>query len=75
MSDQVLGGVQRLVTEANRRGVSPSGLALAWVMSRANVTAPVVGPRRLEHLAAVREALDLQLDGDEQERLVSLVSA
>jgi aryl-alcohol dehydrogenase-like predicted oxidoreductase len=75
MSDQVLGGVQRLVTEANRRGVSPSGLALAWVMSRANVTAPVVGPRRLEHFAAVREALDLQLDSDEQERLVSLVSA
>jgi 1-deoxyxylulose-5-phosphate synthase len=75
MSDQLLVGVQRLVGEATRRGVSPSGLALAWVMSRANVTAPVVGPRRLEHLAAIREALDLQLDVHEQERLISLVSA
>jgi aryl-alcohol dehydrogenase-like predicted oxidoreductase len=75
MSDPVLEGVQRLADEANRRGVSPSGLALAWVMSRANVTAPVVGPRRLEHLAAIREAMHLHLDTDEQERLVSLVTA
>lgn len=72
---QVLEGVQRFAREASRRGVSPSGLALAWVMSHGNVTAPVVGPRRLEHFAAVREALDLRLDADEQEQLVSLISA
>jgi aryl-alcohol dehydrogenase (NADP+) len=74
MSDQVLERVQRLADEASRRGVSLSGLALAWVMSRANVTAPVVGPRRLEHFAAIREAMHLHLDMDEQERLVSLVT-
>jgi aryl-alcohol dehydrogenase-like predicted oxidoreductase len=67
--------VQRFAVEADRRGASPSGLALAWVMSRPNVTAPVVGPRRLEHLAGIREALALQLDVDEQERLASLISA
>jgi 1-deoxyxylulose-5-phosphate synthase len=74
-TDQTLEGVQRVAGEAGRRGVSPSGLALAWVMSRPNVTAPVVGPRRLEHLTAVREALELPLDVDEQERLASLISA
>jgi len=75
MSDRNLEGVQRFAGEADRRGVSPSGLALAWVMSRVNVTAPVVGPRRLEHFTAVREALELRLDVDEQERLASLISA
>jgi 1-deoxyxylulose-5-phosphate synthase len=75
MSDRTLDGVQRFAGEADRRGVSPSGLALAWVMSRVNVTAPVVGPRRLEHFTAIREALELRLDVDEQERLASLISA
>jgi Aldo/keto reductase family len=75
MSDRNLEGVQRFASEADRRGVSPSGLALAWVMSRVNVAAPVVGPRRLEHFTAVREALELRLDVDEQERLASLISA
>ncbi len=75
MTDQILEGVQRFAREADRRGASPSGLALAWVMSRANVTAPVVGPRRLEHLAAIREALALQLDVDEQEYLARLIAA
>ena len=75
MTDQTLEGVQRFASEADRRGVSPSGLALAWVMSRANVTAPVVGPRRTEHLGAIREALDLRLDVEEQEHLASLISA
>jgi aryl-alcohol dehydrogenase-like predicted oxidoreductase len=74
VTDQTLEGVQRFAGEAGRRGVSPSGLALAWVMSRPNVTAPVVGPRRLEHLTAVREALELRLDVDEQDHLASLIS-
>ena len=74
MTDQILEGVHRFASEAARRGVSSSGLALAWVMSRANVTAPVVGPRRLEHLVAIREALDLRLDADEQEQLASIIS-
>jgi aryl-alcohol dehydrogenase-like predicted oxidoreductase len=75
MTTETLDGVQRFAVEADRRGASPSGLALAWVMSRANVTAPVVGPRRLEHLAGIREALALHLDVDDQERLASLISA
>jgi aryl-alcohol dehydrogenase-like predicted oxidoreductase len=75
VTHQTLERVQRFAAEAGRRGVSSSGLALAWVMSRPNVTAPVVGPRRLEHLTAVREALAMHLEVDEQEYLASLISA
>lgn len=75
LSADASAGVQRLVGEAERLDVSPSGLALAWVMSRAHVTAPVIGPRRLEHLTALREALALRLDPDDQDRVASLVSA
>jgi 1-deoxyxylulose-5-phosphate synthase len=75
MTEQTLEGVQRVVGEADHRGAAASGLALAWMMSRDNVTAPVVGPRRLEHLTAIREALELRLDLDEQEHLARLISA
>ena len=69
------GGVQRFASEAVRRGVSTSGLALAWVMSRGNVTAPVVGPRRLEHLGAIRERWMCGSMPMSRARLASLISA
>ena len=48
------------------------GLALAWVMSHPLVTAPIIGPRRVEHLEPVREALSLQLTQQERTQLSEL---
>jgi aryl-alcohol dehydrogenase-like predicted oxidoreductase len=48
-----------------RLGVSPSGLALAWLIRHPTVTAPIVGPRTVEQLDAALDALSLEL-GDEQ---------
>ncbi len=61
--------------EAEQRGVSMAGLALAWVMSSPDVTAPIIGPRKPEHFTPVREALDIQLSGEERDRLASLFPA
>lgn len=67
-----LDGVSALAAEARRRGVSLSGLALAWVLSHPQVTAPLVAPRRVDQFDAVQEALALTLDPDERDQLASL---
>ena len=58
--------------QAEARGVSMSGLALAWVLSHPLVTAPIIGPRKPAHLDPVREALPLHLTADEREELSAL---
>lgn len=58
------------VVESNRRvaaarGVSPAETALAWLLSRPGVTAPIVGATRMEHLEAAARALELELTAEE----------
>jgi aryl-alcohol dehydrogenase-like predicted oxidoreductase len=43
-------------------GVTPTALALAWLLSRPGVTAPVLGPRTLEQLIGSFPALDVAID-------------
>jgi aryl-alcohol dehydrogenase-like predicted oxidoreductase len=54
------------VVAANRavaaaRGVSPAVTALAWLLSRPAVTAPIVGATKPEHLETAVQALGVQL--------------
>src|SRR5262249_42520104 len=67
-------GLERFKTEAQRRGISPSGLALAWVMSSPFVTAPIIGPRKLDHFEPVREALNVKLTAEKREALAKLLA-
>jgi aryl-alcohol dehydrogenase-like predicted oxidoreductase len=55
----VFDAIDELATVAADHGVSPAGMALAWVLAQPGVTAPVIGPRRAEHFAPVEEALAL----------------
>ena len=50
---------------AAARGVSPAEVALAWLLSRPGVAAPIVGATKLPHLDAAIAALDLELTDDE----------
>jgi 1-deoxyxylulose-5-phosphate synthase len=50
---------------AEARGVPRAQVALAWVLSRPGVAAPIVGATRLEHLTDAVAAVDLRLDDDE----------
>src|SRR5215212_9224166 len=58
-------GLERLKNEAAQRGMSMGGLARAWGMSYPLVTAPIVGPRKPQHLTPVREALANPLSVEE----------
>ncbi len=56
----------RLIKEAEKLGVKPAVLALAWVMAKPFVTAPIVGASKPHHLDDAIAALSLKLD----ERLI-----
>ncbi len=72
LNEATFDGLRKFKTEAERRGVSMSGLALAWLLSDPLVTAPIMGPRKPAHLDPVREALALTLSADERDHLRNL---
>ena len=43
-------------------GVTPTALALGWLLAQPGVTAPVVGPRTLDQLTGSLPALDVTID-------------
>jgi len=54
---------------AAARGASMAEVALAWLLSRPAVTAPIVGATKMEHLDAAVRALDIQLSEEDVARL------
>jgi len=54
---------------AEARGVSMAEVALAWLLSRPGVTAPIIGATKIEHLDTAVKALELELSAEECERL------
>jgi aryl-alcohol dehydrogenase-like predicted oxidoreductase len=54
---------------ATAHGVSPAQVAIAWLLSKPAVTAPIVGVTRPEQLADPLRALELRLDESDIERL------
>jgi aryl-alcohol dehydrogenase-like predicted oxidoreductase len=60
---------ERVTEVAGERGVQPAQVALAWVLNRPGVTAPIVGATRLDHLDEAIAAAELALSEDEIARL------
>jgi aryl-alcohol dehydrogenase-like predicted oxidoreductase len=61
--------VDRCVEVAGEVGASPSQVALAWLLGRPGVTAPIVGTTRMEHLEEAVAALEVELTPDQVRRL------
>jgi aryl-alcohol dehydrogenase-like predicted oxidoreductase len=61
--------VDRTAEVAGELGVPPAQVALAWLLHRHGVTAPIVGATRLEHLEDALHAERLPLTVEEIERL------
>jgi len=62
----IVGAVERIARE---RGVCMSEVALAWLLARPGITAPIVGATKLEQLEAALRAVDLQLTPEEMAAL------
>jgi 1-deoxyxylulose-5-phosphate synthase len=61
--------VDRVVEVALERGAAPAQVALAWLLGKPGVTAPIVGATRLEHLDDAIAAEQFSLSAEEVARL------
>jgi 1-deoxyxylulose-5-phosphate synthase len=61
--------VDRVVALAGERGIAPAQVALAWLLQRPGVTAPIIGATRLSHLDDAVAAVDVELTEDEAKSL------
>jgi aryl-alcohol dehydrogenase-like predicted oxidoreductase len=55
----------RAVELAQKRGLAPAQIALAWMLHKPGVTAPIVGASKMAHLDQAIAALDITLTSDE----------
>ena len=60
---------ERVAEVAKERGVTGSQIALAWLLDKSHITAPVIGATRMDHLEQAIAALDIALSDDEVKRL------
>src|SRR5689334_1434869 len=61
--------VDRVAEVAAARGVPPAQVALAWLLQKPGVTAPIVGATKLEHLEDAMAAAEIELSDDQVARL------
>lgn len=60
--DKVRASVQKL---AAARGIPPTRIALAWMLQKPGITAPIVGASKPNHLQDAIAALSIRLTGEE----------
>jgi len=61
--------VDAVAEVAAERGVPPAQVALAWLLHRPGVTAPIVGATKIGHIEDALAAVKLELTEDEMRRL------
>jgi aryl-alcohol dehydrogenase-like predicted oxidoreductase len=61
--------VDRTAEVAAARGVPPAQVALAWLMAKPGLTAPIVGATKEQHVTDALAAEQLELTNDEVEAL------
>jgi len=61
--------LDRVIQLGRERGVSPAQIALAWMLHKPYVTAPIIGATKMQHLEEAIAALDIVLSPEEMDRL------
>jgi len=69
LNDYGFGVLKALDEVAHRYEAKPGQIALAWLIARPSVTAPIASATNLEQLAELVEAADIELDVDSIQKL------
>lgn len=64
--------VNKVIEVADEHHVSPSAVALAWLLAQPNIAAPIASATKESHLKAFVETVDLKLNNDELTQLDSI---
>jgi aryl-alcohol dehydrogenase (NADP+) len=60
---------ERVQEVAREHGRKPTQIALAWLLSRPGMTAPIIGASKMEHLDDAVASLEVKLSGEDIKRL------
>lgn len=66
--NDVVAAVRKVADEAS---VKPAEVALAWLLSRPGVVAPIIGATKVEHLETAARAMEMKLTDEQVEALES----
>jgi len=61
--------VDRVKAIAEKHGVKPAQIALAWMLHKPGITSPIIGASKMYQLEEAIAALDIQLDDDDMTAL------
>ena len=56
---------------AEKRGVKPAQVALAWLLQQPGVVAPIIGASKIDYLEDAKQALEIELTEEECQTLES----
>jgi aryl-alcohol dehydrogenase-like predicted oxidoreductase len=69
LNDDGLGVIKALEEVAQRYDAKPGQIAMAWLIARPSVTAPIASATNLEQLAELVEAAEIDLDAESIQKL------
>jgi aryl-alcohol dehydrogenase (NADP+) len=61
--------LDRAVDMAEKRGVTPAQIALAWILHKPGVVSPIIGATKMPHLEQAVEALEIELREEDLQAL------
>jgi aryl-alcohol dehydrogenase-like predicted oxidoreductase len=70
--DHVFPIAERVVEIADKYGKTPAQIALAWMLNKDEITAPIVGVSKIEQLDQLVEATEITLDAADVDYLEEL---
>jgi aryl-alcohol dehydrogenase-like predicted oxidoreductase len=73
VSEKGIAVAKKLAEMAELRGTTAAQLALLWVKDQPGVTAPIIGPRTMDHLEAALAVLDQSLEDTDRSLFDELV--
>jgi len=60
---------ERVQEVAKARGVTGPQIALAWLLNKPHISAPIIGASKMDHLNQAIAALEIKLSDEEVKRL------
>ncbi len=69
LTHEALDRIEAFKQLADEKDVTPAELALAWCMNQPGITAPIIGPRTMEHLQSSLKAVDIAFTTDDYQRI------
>ncbi len=73
LTPAALDAVEKLLPLAEARGCTLAEFSHAWLRQRPGVTAPIIGPRTMEHLHSALKSLEIELTEEELAKVDEIV--